>query len=296
VTGGRGGEAGRAAEIGVLASRVRFEERMIFEALERRGIPYLHVDDRSLALSASGTPWPFPVALNRSISHWRGFYASRLLERGGVQVVNPSRVVAVCGDKAVASTVLDQAGIPMPRTVVALSPEAALKAIEDMGYPVVLKPVVGSWGRLMARMNDHDAAEGILESRAVMGSAQQRVLYLQEYVETGGRDLRVIVVGDDVVGAMRRRGDGWMANVARGATVEPVALSAETERLAMAAATAVGGGALAVDLLESRDGRLLVAEVNATMEFRGFAEATGIDVAELLVGLALRRRFEGART
>jgi [lysine-biosynthesis-protein LysW]---L-2-aminoadipate ligase len=280
----------RPVEVGVLASRVRFEEVMIFEALERRGVGYAHVDDRALALPASGGSWPFPVALNRSISHWRGLYAALLLEAGGVEVVNPSRVSAVCGDKAVSSTVLERAGVPVPRTTVALTPAAALRAIEDLGYPVVLKPVVGSWGRLVARVNDRDAAEALLESRAVMGPAQQRVVYVQEYVDAGGRDLRVIVVGDDVVGAVRRRARGWIANVARGAASEPVDPSPELERLAMAAAAAVGGGALAVDVLESRDGRLLVAEVNSTMEFRGFAEATGIDVADRLVALALARR------
>jgi [lysine-biosynthesis-protein LysW]--L-2-aminoadipate ligase len=178
--------------------------------------------------------------------------------------------------------------IPTPRTVVALSVEAALRAIEEMGYPVVLKPAVGSWGRLLSKVNDRDTAEAILKHKASLGGPVHRIFYIQEYVDKPSQDIRTLVVGDEVVYAMYRRSAHWITNTARGGEALLCPLSPAIRDLSLAAAQAVGGGILAVDLLETDDGHLLVSEVNHTPEFHGAAKAVGVDIAGKMADYVVR--------
>ena len=173
---------------------------------------------------------------------------------------------------------LAEAGIPTPRTVVALTPEAALKALDEIGYPAVPKPPVGSWGRLMAKVDDPEEAEQIIEHKSALGSPMHSIFYVQEYVDKPERDLRAFVVGDEIVAAMSRHSKEWRTNAARGATAEPFVPTEEMTDLALRAAKAVGGGVLAVDLMEGPEG-LVVHEVNPTPEFRALTGATSVDVA-----------------
>ncbi|WP_211245970.1 lysine biosynthesis protein LysX [Actinomadura oligospora] len=276
--------------LAVLASRVRYEEKRIFAALERRGVPYTHLDTRRFSVElGGGTTGPScAAALNREISHSRALYASMLLEARGVATVNRSDVIAVCGDKLRTSLALERAGVPSPRTAVALSPDEGADAAERMGFPVVLKPLAGSWGRLVAAARDRDSAEALLEHRAALPSPLQHIVYLQEFVDKPGRDIRVIVAGDQVVGATYRYSDGWRTNAARGARSEPCPLVPDLVAPALAAARAVGGGVLGVDLVEGQDGPL-VLEVNHAVEFQGFQAAHGdaVDVADAIVAYAV---------
>ncbi|MFI9720163.1 lysine biosynthesis protein LysX [Streptomyces sp. NPDC052396] len=270
--------------LAVLTTRVRLEERLIFTALERRGIPYTPVDDRTLLGDLQSPPTVrYRGVLNRIMSHTRSVYAAHLFEAMGCQVLNPSRVIEVCGDKILTSLALVRAGLPTPRTVVAVTPDAALKAIEEIGYPAVVKPAVGSWGRLLSKVNDRDAAETLIEHKQAMRAPQHSVFYVQELIDKPGRDIRVIVLGDQVVAAVYRRSDHWITNTARGAATEPCELTPELAKLALRAAEAVGGGMLAVDLIERSTGEVLVTEVNHTMEFHGLASATEVDIADLVV-------------
>jgi len=265
--------------IGILCSRVRVEEKALFEACRKRGLPFERLDEDSLQLPIGGTMPNLSVVLDRSLHHGRSVYALTLLNAAGIPTVNLARVAQVCGDKILTSAALQEAGLPIPRTVIAFTRDAALAAIESMGYPVVLKPMVGSWGRLLAKINDRDAAEAILEHKETLGSYQHGIFYIQEYVHKPERDIRVIVVGDESIGAIYRKANHWITNTARTGQAELCALTPQIDTLARAAATAVGGGFLAVDLLEHQDG-LLVNEVNYTPEFRGFMEGTGINVAD----------------
>jgi [lysine-biosynthesis-protein LysW]--L-2-aminoadipate ligase len=274
---------------------VRVEEKMLFTALRERGVDFEQLDPRRLITDlgddrgdAGDLMGGFAVVLLRCLSHSRAYYVSRWLESLGVPVVNPHRVVATCGDKMLTSDALQVAGLPIPRTVVAFSPEAALKAIEEMGYPVVLKPLVGSWGRLLARVNDRDAAEAILEHKATLGGYLHGVFYIQAYVNKPGRDVRTMVVGDEVVYAIYRRSDHWITNTARGGDAVPCDLGTELVALSLAAARAVGGGVVTVDLMESADGQMLVNEVNHTPEFHGAAQATDMNIASRIVDYVLR--------
>jgi [lysine-biosynthesis-protein LysW]--L-2-aminoadipate ligase len=275
----------------VLASRVRFEEKEIFAALERRSVRYTHLDTRQFAAGASGqTPdaAQFDAVLCREISLSRGYYACLLLEAQGATTVNRAEVISVCGDKARTSLLLAAAGLPTPRTVVALTPEAGLEAAEKLGFPVVAKPLTGSWGRLVTVLRDRQEAQAVLEHRAALPGPQQHVVYLQELIDKPGRDIRVLVAGDEVIGATYRYGTDWRTGVASGGTSRPCPLSPELTGLALGAARAVGGGFLGVDLVEGPD-ELYVLEVNHTPEFRGFREAHGdaIDVADAIVSYLL---------
>jgi len=267
---------------------VRVEEKMLFAALRERGVDYDRVDPRRLTFQLGGAGLEkYDAVLVRCLSHSRAYYITRWLEGLGVPTVSPHRTVATCGDKLLTSAALQEAGLPIPRTAVAFTSEAALEVIERMGYPVVLKPLFGSWGRLLARVNDRDAAEAILEHKTTLGGYIHSVFYIQEYVDKPGRDIRALVVGDEVVYAIYRRSAHWITNTARGGEPLPCPLTPEIVALSLAAAEAVGGGIVAVDLLETADGRLLVNEVNHTPEFHGAMQATDADIAGKMVDYVL---------
>ena len=198
--------------------------------------------------------------------------------------MNSSEVIGVCGDKLQTSVRLAAAGVPMPRTSVALTPEAGTEAAERLGFPVVVKPLTGSWGRLAAVLRDPAEAQAVLEHRAALSNPQQHIVYLQEFIKKPDRDIRVLVIGDRVIGATYRYSTDWRTNAALGARSTPCPLTPDLCRLALAAARAVGGGLLGVDLIEGPDD-LYVLEVNHTMEFRAFQTAHGdtLDVADAIV-------------
>jgi [lysine-biosynthesis-protein LysW]--L-2-aminoadipate ligase len=279
----------RRLKIGVLYSRVRVEEKWIFAAMEKRGLDYERLDDRAISFDLENpAPWrAFDAVLERSISFTNGLYALRILNSFGVPTINTAAVAEICGDKLTTSAMLAKAGAPQPRNVVAFTPEAALEAIEAFGYPVVLKPVVGSWGRLLAKINDRDAAEAVLEHKAVLGSVQHSVFYIQEYIKKPGRDIRAIVVGDRVLTAIYRKSEHWITNTARGGEGELCPITPEIEALCLKATAAVGGGILAVDLIEHAERGFLVNEINHTMEFHTAQPISGVDIADEIVNYVM---------
>jgi [lysine-biosynthesis-protein LysW]---L-2-aminoadipate ligase len=275
--------------IGVLFSRLRVEEKWILAALERRGISYDRLDDRRISFDFDKPEqWrKYSAILERSIGYTAGLYALKILDSWGIPTVNTLQVAEVCGDKLATSAALSKAGVPQPRCAVAFSQEMALNAIEELGYPVVLKPVVGSWGRLLAKINDRDAAEALIEHKSTLGSVQHSVFYIQEYIKKPGRDIRAFVVGDRVITAIYRKSSHWITNTARGAEGEVFEVSPELENICHMAALAVGGGVLAVDVIEHPERGFLVNEINHTMEFHTTQPASGIDIADLIVGYTL---------
>jgi [lysine-biosynthesis-protein LysW]--L-2-aminoadipate ligase len=275
----------RRLKIGVLCSRVRVEEKWIFASLEKRGIDFDRLDDRVINFDLDDPmPWKqYDAVLERSISYTNGLYALRILNAFGVPTVNTAVVAEACGDKLTTSTLLMKAELPQPRNLVAFTPESALDALEKLGYPAVVKPVVGSWGRLLAKINDRDAAEAIFEHKATLGSTQHQVFYIQEYIEKPGRDIRAVVIDGRVLTAMYRTSPHWITNTARGGAGELCPVTPEIEGLCLKAAQAVGGGVLAVDLIEHPQRGFLVNEVNHTMEFHTLQPLSGIDIASEIV-------------
>ena len=270
---------------GLLFSRIRVEEKLLIEAARRRSIALAMVDSREVVFDLDSR-FDYDVLLERDVSHARALYALNLFENSGVQTINNYRVALVCGDKVATSKALRDAGVPTPDVKVAFTPESALAAIEDLGYPVVLKPVTGSWGRLLAKINDRDAAEAVLEHKDHLGSYYHKIFYVQKFLNKPGRDIRSFVIGDEVVCAIYRTSDHWITNTARGAKASNCPLTPELRRMSLAAARAVGGGVLAVDLIESEDGPV-VHEVNYTVEFRNSIDATGVNIAEKILDYAV---------
>ncbi len=276
--------------VGILLSRVRVEEKLLLDAFQRRGIAVEIFDDRQVIFEpgAATPPLPVDVVLDRCINHSRAVNALRILGDAGIPCVNQYQVALVCGSKLETTSALCAAGVPSPRCLVAFTPESALEAIERLGYPVVLKPTVGSWGRLVAKVHDREAAEALLEHKETLGSYHHSIFYIQEFVPKPGRDIRSFVVGDRTVAAIYRYADHWITNTARGGRAENCPVTPEIDRLSRAAARAVGGGVLAIDLLERRDGELLVNEVNYTMEFRNSVPVTGVPIPDLVVDHVLQ--------
>ncbi|CAN5132777.1 hypothetical protein BH18CHL2_BH18CHL2_08360 [soil metagenome] len=201
--------------------------------------------------------------------------------------MNTFEVADVCGHKLLTTVRLVRDGVPSPRTRLAFTPDSSLRAVEELGYPAVLKPLVGSWGRLISKVNERDAAESLLEHKDVLGTYIHSIYYVQEYVPKPQRDIRAFVVGDETIAAIYRTSDHWITNTARGGTASNCPVTAELGELCTRAARAVGGGVVAVDVLEGPDG-FLVNEVNYTMEFRNSIETTGVDIPARIADHVLR--------
>ncbi|MFL5759465.1 MAG: lysine biosynthesis protein LysX [Thermomicrobiales bacterium] len=272
--------------VGILLSRVRVEEKLLLTEFERRGVHVVRFDDRALKLDLLRPSIACDVVIERCINHLRALYSLKVLNDWGVPTVNTYDVANTCGDKLLTTTALVRGGVPSPRTIIAFTPEAALEAIEEIGYPVVLKPAIGSWGRLLSRVNDRDAAEAILEHKVTLGSFHHGAFYIQEYVHKPGRDIRSFVVGDETICAIYRDSPHWITNTARGGLASNCPVTPELDQLSRAAACAVGGGVVAVDLLESDRG-LLVNEVNYTMEFRNSIDTTGVNIPARIIDYVL---------
>jgi [lysine-biosynthesis-protein LysW]--L-2-aminoadipate ligase len=274
--------------VGFLHSLLRLDEKLLLEELAaRRKVEAVMIDDRELAFTLGRTTVPADIVLERSINHSRALHALRLFESQGIPCVNSSQVAAVCGDKLMTSIALQEHGVPQPEVRVAFTPGAALAAIEEMGYPVVLKPAVGSWGRLLARVNDRDAAEALLEHKTTLGSYHHSIFYIQRYVEKGGRDIRAFVVGDECIAAIYRASDHWITNTARGGRTSHCPVGPELSSIALRGARAVGGGIVALDIFETPDG-YVVNEVNYTMEFKNSIAPTGVNIPGKIVDYVLR--------
>ena len=268
--------------LGLFYTIIRPEEKWILEAAEARGLAVERLPDDEITFPLVRNGIKSDIVLNRSMSHTRSMYGLRFFEHYGLPTVNRFDVVNLCGDKILTSLRLQEAGIPTPRTIVALTPEAALKALDEIGYPAVLKPPIGSWGRLMAKVDDREEAEQIIEHKDALASPMHSVFYVQEYVPKPDRDIRAQVIDGEFVAAIYRRSSAWRTNTARGGEGETVEPNPELEELAIKAAEAVGGGVLAVDLMESPVG-LTVHEVNHTPEFKTLRAVTGVDIAAKIV-------------
>ena len=275
------------ADFAIIYDRIRPDEKMLFDAMDELGISYEKVYAPQLKLTF-GQTLPFKVALERCISQSRGHAITRALEGMNVKVVNPSHVIELCGDKLATNAALALAGVPTPKTGVAFDTDAALELIEEFGYPVVMKPPVGSWGRLLSKINDRDAAEAILEHKEVLGGYQHHVYYIQELIAKPERDIRAFVIDNECIGAIYRSSEHWVTNTARGAKASKCDLTPEIAELAVAAARAVRGEIVAIDLLEDPKRGLLVNEINHTMEFKNSVTTTGVNIPRKMVEYAMR--------
>ncbi len=279
--------------VGFLHSRIRVEEKLLIEELENLPrVEIVRINDGANFFDITQKPANVDVVLERSISYSRGLYVSRIFEANGIPVVNPSTVAERCGDKYITSQILVRNGIPTPRVLMAFDAEFALQAVEAMGYPCVLKPVVGSWGRLLAKIDNPVMAEAIIEHKASLGVNHQ-IFYVQEYIEKPGRDIRAFVVGYEAICAIYRTSENWITNTARGGQASNCPITPEIADLCQRTAQVIGPGLLAIDLLETPDG-LTIIEVNHTMEFRNSIHTTGVNIPARMVDYLIEQSRSSA--
>lgn len=266
-------------KIGFLHSLIRKDEKLLVNELNcHPEIELEMIDDRIISFNPlSSFPFQLDLLVERCINHSRALHAIRIFESFGIRCVNSYHVADTCGSKYLTSMALKESNVPQPEFRVGFTEASTLEAIEEMGYPVVLKPSVGSWGRLLSKVNDRESAEAILEHKTILGTYHHSIFYIQEYIEKKGRDIRSFVVGDRCIAAVYRHSPHWITNTARGSDVSNCPVTREIEEISLQAADAVGGGIVAVDLFES-EGGYLVNEVNYTMEYKNSIDPTGVNI------------------
>ncbi len=277
--------------LSILYDTIRWEEKALFDAAKKMGINVEMVDCKNLFVSLDKTKEKFETVIQRCVSYYRSLHSTAALEGKGVNVINSLNTSIFAGNKLFTHMLLQKYGVPTPFSAVAFSEEAALETLESKGYPMVLKPTVGSWGRMIALLKDRDSAEGIMESRERMYPIYQ-VYYLEEFVQRPPRDIRAIMVGDKVVAAIYRYSgdDQWKTNMALGGKAEECKVTKEIEDICIKAKNAVRGQIVGVDLMESKEKGLVVHEVNNTTEYKNTVRVTGVDIPALMIDYALKSR------
>ena len=276
----------------IIYDKVRFEEKALYEKAQQKGVKAQIVDGKTITITTESKKKDFAlgdVIMQRSVSHYRGLYLTACLEFLGLNVINKFKVGETCGNKLITSLVLAKHKVPTPKTHFSFSAENALETIKKIGFPIVLKPIVGSWGRGVFPLRNSEVASMIVEMREEDDSPLSRIYYVQEMIDRPPRDLRCIVVGDQIVTAIYRYShqDEWRTNVARGGKAELAPITSELEDLAIKAARAVGGGILGVDMMEDKERGLIVHEVNNTVEFHGAASVSRNDIPGAMIDYAL---------
>lgn len=278
----------RMSRICIAYDRMRVEEKMLQKAINSTTHQGMTIDVKAASASTTNVPDVGDVVLERCVSYYRGLHFTACLESADIPVVNRFEVASLCGNKMFVSLRLQKEGVPTPHTMFAFSGEGALQSLERHGYPRVIKPVVGSWGRGVMPLRDRDAADALLEVRAVTDTPLDRIYYLQDMVSRPPRDIRVVTVGGRPVAAMYRTTEGFRTNVAAGGAVKPCRHDGEIGEAAARASDAVGGGILGIDMMEDDTRGLLVHEINNTVEFRGISTVSDTDIAAEMIQYALR--------
>jgi [lysine-biosynthesis-protein LysW]---L-2-aminoadipate ligase len=282
----------RRPRIGILVSHLRLEEKLILEAARNSGYEVEAIFDRDIRIdlskeTAAEAGINVDVVLDRGVVHSRASYILKALKRWGIPTINPPRATTLCDDKALCTLALEHGGLMTPRTILAFSIESAIEACADVGYPAVIKPVTGSWGRLLAKVNGPEQARVILQQKEQLGSFQHSIFYVQEFIDKPGRDIRVYVIGDRVIAASYRQSEHWITNAARGAVSLPCPVTPDIESTAIAAAQSVGAILAGIDLIETPDGYSVV-EVNTGAEFKGLMTTTNVDIPGEIIAETVR--------
>jgi len=269
--------------LAIVHTTIRADEKLILNACKERNIEAVPIDVRTEIYNPKFYKADFPIALERCISTVKGIYAAKFLESLGVRVVNPSSVAVICEDKFLTSLALRKNRVPTPDFALVFSLKQAIEAIEQMGgFPVVIKPNTGSWGRLLAKINDIDALESVIEHKDVLGSPHQKAIYIQKYIKKPGRDIRVFIINQNPICAIYRESSHWITNTARGATATNCPVTKDLSKIAALASDSVGGGILALDIFETDDGYSM-NEINHTMEFKNSEQPTGVSISGKIV-------------
>lgn len=278
--------------VGILINRITWEVKQLIAEFEKNQIKYELLNNQKVYYKLSkekDLKSNFDLILERSLSYLRGLYSCAILETKGYKVINNFECLTTSGNKLLTTLKLIEKKIPTPETCIAFKDQSAINAIEGkIGYPAIIKPIIGSWGRLIAKLEDYNSATANLECREIMGNIYQKIYYLQEYVPNPNSknptDIRVFVIGDKCVAAMGRFSPekDFRSNIAVGGTAEPIELSPELEKLSIQSSKAINGEIVGVDLM-IKNGNLNVIEINGTPQFKGIASATKINIASEII-------------
>jgi len=283
-------EGKTSSSLTLLYDTIRWEEKAIYEAAKKKGIEIKKIDckDLVLNLNTSHSEYINQVIIQRCVSYFKSLHSTAALEGLGAKVINPLTTAIICGNKLFTHMLIQKKGIRTPKVITAFSSQSALSALDDFGYPAIIKPTIGSWGRLIALLQDKEAAKAVFEDREHMFPLYQ-IYYLEEFVSRPPRDIRAIVVGDNVVAAIYRYSekDEWKTNMALGGRAENCPITGELEDICIKSSQAVGGKIVGVDLMESSKDGLVVHEVNNTTEFKNTVRITGINIQDMIVDYSL---------
>ena len=278
-------------KICIVFDRLRTEEKLLQKNAEELGYQTSMVDAKITSFDTDSKPENFEfgdVVLERCVSYYRGLHFTACLEFMDIPVINKFDVANTCGNKMITSMLLKKNNIPTPKTYFSFSAETALDNFEKVGYPLVIKPIIGSWGRSVMPVKDKDTAEAVIENRQVTDGPQDRIYYLQEMIDRPPRDIRVITVGDQAISAMYRKSSGgFKTNIALGADPELCEITKEMEDLCEKTSKAVGGGILGIDLMEDKEKGLVVHEVNNTVEFKGLVKVSKKNIPKEMIDYAI---------
>jgi len=279
-------------KICIVFDRLRTEEKLLQKNAEELGYETSMIDAKSTSFDTDSKPENFEfgdVVLERCVSYYRGLHFTACLEFIDIPVINKFDVANTCGNKMITSMLLKKNNIPTPKTYFSFSAETALENFENIGYPLVIKPIIGSWGRSVMPIKDKDTAEAVIENRQVTDGPQDRIYYLQEMIDRPPRDIRVITVGDQAISAMYRKSSGgFKTNIALGADPELCEITKEIEDLCEKTSKVVGGGILGIDLMEDKEKGLVVHEVNNTVEFKGLVKVSKRNIPKEMIDYAVR--------
>ena len=279
-------------KICIVFDRLRTEEKLLQKKAEELGYDTSMIDAKITSFDTDSKPEKYDfgdVVLERCVSYYRGLHFTSCLEFMDIPVINKFDVANTCGNKMITSMLLKKNNIPTPKTYFSFSAETALENFENIGYPLVIKPIIGSWGRSVMPIKDKDTAEAVIENRQVTDGPQDRIYYLQEMIDRPPRDIRVITVGDQAVSAMYRKSSGgFKTNIALGADPELCEITKEIEDLCEKTSKAVGGGILGIDLMEDKERGLVVHEVNNTVEFKGLVKVSEKNIPKEMIDYAVR--------
>lgn len=278
------------SKISIVFDRVRAEEKMLQKEAEQLGYDTTSIDAKITRFSTESKKADYDfgnVVLERCVSYFRGIHFTACLEFLDIPVINTFEVANNCGNKMLTSLLLSKHKVPTPKTYFSFSADAARENLDKVGYPLVIKPIIGSWGRSVVPLKDKDTVDALFEIREFTDGPHDRIFYLQEMVKRPPRDLRAIIVGDEVVAAMYRKSSGFKTNIALGADPELCKITKEIEDLCLKASKAVGGGILGIDMMEDEKRGLVVHEVNNTVEFKGLAKVATKNIPKAMVEFAV---------
>ncbi|BBG24579.1 Alpha-aminoadipate--LysW ligase LysX [Sulfuracidifex tepidarius] len=272
-------------KVGIAYDLPRWEEKNIIQEAKNEGhqvIPFY--SKQGIFYSDSNIDIEADLFIQRNVSHSRAVMTSFLIESQGIPIVNDYVTLIKSENKAFTTFILSRADIKTPRTAVSMEKDMALSSASTLGYPVVIKPIEGSWGRMIAKAQDEDSLRSFMEYQEFTSMYYRSIYYIQEFVKKPDRDIRIFAIGDDApVGIYRVNPKNWRTNTALGAKAEPLAIDAELRELALKVKDKIGGFFLGIDVFEDKEKGYVIDEVNGVPEFKNTVRVTGFNVSKYLI-------------